>query len=156
MRRAVIHVNVDPAGVLGVAQLESAVSALRDAGHEVIAADLDKLPPRRREIELLHPGEDADELRRLAVAACQEALAGLEPRVEPRAVAVTFMSSGSYEDALGIVRAFGLEPQLEELRLVNEDVAVLVLAHGTLRRAVSAKLQTALEAALNREVELRG
>ena len=145
-----IHVNLDPEGTLGVAELERAVAALRAEGHEVIADDLEKLPPRRREIELLHDGDDVAELAALAEEAC--AAAGIGARV----VAVSFMSSGTEEDALGVVRAFGLEPQVEEIRLVDEDVAVLVLANGTPERAVSAKLQTALECALNREVELRG
>ena len=64
--------------------------------------------------------------------------------------------AGTLEDAVGIVRAFGLEPELEEIELVDEDTAVVVLADGTLQRAVSVKLQTALECALNREVLLRG
>jgi hypothetical protein len=146
VRRAVLHVNLDPGGTLGVEQLERAVEALRDAGHEVLAGDLDRLPPGRREVELLLDGDDPDELR-------QRAEAALAPGAQ--VVAVSFMSSGTYEDALGIVRAFGLEPELEEIELVDEDTAVVVLADGTLRRAVSVKLQTALECALNREVLLR-
>lgn len=152
MRRAVIHVNLDPGGVLEVAQLERAVEALRDAGYEVFGGELGRLPPGRREIELLLDGDDVDELRRRGEQACAEALEQAQPRV----VAVSFMSSGTYEDALGIVCAFGLEPQLEEIELVDEDTAVVVLADGALRRAVSTKLQTALECALNREVLLRG
>jgi hypothetical protein len=152
VRRAVIHVNLDPAGELDVDELERAVSVLRDAGSEVIAGDFDKLPPRKREIELLHDGNDVDELRRIAESACATAVGR---KVAPRVVAVSFMSTGTEEDALGIVRAFGLEPHLEELRLVDEDVAVVVLEGTALQRGVSAKLQTALECALNREVELR-
>jgi hypothetical protein len=146
----VLHVNLDPGGTLGVEQLERAVEALRDAGHVVLAGDLDRLPPGRREVELLLDGDDAEELRREGETALAQAI-GPGPRV----VAVSFMSSGTVEDALGIVRAFGLEPELEEIELVDEDTAVVVLADGTLRRAVSVKLQTALECALNREVLLR-
>jgi hypothetical protein len=154
VRRAVVHLNLDPDGVLRVADLERALTALRADGFEVIAGDLDKLPPTRREIELLHDGDDVGELMLIAESACAAALAPSATAVPPRALAVSFISHGSYEDAIGIIRAFGLEPEVEELRFDDEDVAVLIVPPAALQRDLFGKLQTALEAALNREVHV--
>jgi hypothetical protein len=137
-----------------VAQLKRAVAALRREGSEIIATDLEKLPPTKREIELLHDGDEVDELRQLAEAACAAALGRSHPSVKPRAVAVSFISHGRSEDAMGIIRAFGLERHVEEIRFVEEDVAVVVISGEALQCSASETLQTALEAALNREVRL--
>jgi AcrR family transcriptional regulator len=155
VRRAVVQVNIDPAGTLTVGQLERARAALQGAGFDVIATDLERFPPTERQIELLQEGDDPDELRHLAEAACASAVAAFAPRQPPRATSVSFMSSGSYEDALAIVRAFGLDGEIEELTFVDDDVAVLVLAREAPRRGALAKVQTALECALNREIQLR-
>jgi len=152
VRRAVVHVNIDPAGALTVAQIEHAVESLRAEGWEPIASDLESYPPTEREIELIRDGEDAAELRRDAEEACAAGLAVFSPPAPPRAVAVTFISSGSHEDAVGIVRAFGLEEEVEELRFVDDDVAVLVLGETVARPRAIGKLQSVLEAALNREI----
>ncbi|HWF50965.1 MAG TPA: hypothetical protein VG294_10030 [Solirubrobacteraceae bacterium] len=152
MRRAVVHVNLDPRGQLALGQVNRAVEALRASGHDVIAGDLDKLPATRREIELLQPGDDPDDLRPAAEQACATVLASIAAAATPRAIAVSFISSGSEEDARGVVRAFGLGEQLHEVRLQDDDVAVLVLEPEALGRTMPAKLQTVLEAALNREV----
>ena len=154
MRRAVVHVNVDPVGALTVAQIEHGLAMLRAGGFEVIATDLESFPPTERQIELIHDGDDAAELRSLAETACAGALAEFAPAVPPHTVAVSFISSGSHEDALGIVRGFGLEDEIEDVAFVDDDVAVLVLGHAELRRFTIAKLQTVLEAALNREVQV--
>jgi len=154
VRRAVVHLNPDPAGELDLPALERTVLALRAAGHEVIAGDLDRLPPTRREVELLLSGDDPQALRAAAERACAAALAAAGAAgARPRAAAVGFLSAGRLEDALGIVRAFGLERRLRECRLEGEELAVLVLEPGT---SAPAGLATALEAALNREVRFVG
>src|SRR5262249_5392755 len=100
------------------------------------------------------------ELRESAEKACVGALARFDPPAKARAVAVTFISSGSHEDAVGIVRAFGLEDDIEEIEVMDERVAVLVLrGNGSGPAAVSnratlGKLMTVLEAALNREIQV--
>lgn len=137
MRRAVVHVDVDPAGALHPDELDRGIAALRVAGHDVLGAS-------GREIELVLDGDEPETLRRAAARACRKVFA------EPEVTAVCFMSRGTVEDGLGVARAFGLTPH--ELRFVGDDGAVLVLGRGALRDAVAAKLRTALEAALNREV----
>jgi hypothetical protein len=146
-----VHVNLDPAGQESVATLERAVEALRDR-FEVLASDLDKYPPTRREIELIRGGDEAGDLAQAAEAACAAALSQAGATASPRAVAVSFLSSGSEEDARGVVRAFGLADGLRAIVFEDENVAVFVLEREVLQRTTPAKLQTALEAALNREV----
>jgi hypothetical protein len=155
VRRAVVHVNVDPAGALSIPQLERALTALRSAGFAPIATDLARHPPTRRMIELLREGDEPDELRRLAERACAAAVAEFEPPLGPRIDAVSFISTGTVEDAVGVVRAFGLYARPEDITLVDEDAAVVVLPAAALRRITAGKLQTALECALNRDVDLR-
>jgi AcrR family transcriptional regulator len=154
VRRAVVHVNLDPAGVLTPIEVERAVATLESDGFRVIASDLESFPPGERHVELIREGDDANELRQLAEAACASAVAEFAPPRAPRATGVSFMSSGSYEDAVAIVRAFGLGGQIEELSFVDDDVAVLVLARDARARTLG-KVQTALECALNREVQVR-
>ncbi len=152
MRPAVVYVNLDPAGERSLAELEEAVTTLQMMGWEVIVSDLDRLPPRRREIELLVTGEEVDELQRTAEAICADALSRFEMTEKPRATAVCFISHGTVEDALGILLAFGLETGPNAVRLEGEDIAEVTLNRDGLDHATPAKLQTALEAALNREV----
>jgi len=154
VRRAVVHVNIDPAGALTLAEIGRAVTALREDGLEVIDTDLESYPLREREIEVLLDGDSVFELREAAQHACVAAVAEFGPPAQPSAVAVTFVSSGSHEDALGIVRAFGLEEDVEDVEFVDEHVAVLVLSGNGIRRATLGKLITVLEAALNREVQV--
>jgi hypothetical protein len=151
VRRAVVHINLDPDGVLSAAQLDGAVAALRRAGFEVIATELERLPPTRREVEVLCSGDDIAALRQWAQTSCAAALAASAVFVRPRVVAASFISRGSREDALGIVEALGSGLDVEEIEFVGDDIAVLVLADGD---AVPERLQTALESALNREVRL--
>jgi AcrR family transcriptional regulator len=149
-----VHVNLDPAGALTPAQLERALATLAADGFDVIASDVESLPPTEREIELLREGDDADELRLAAETACASAVAGFSPPQAPHALGVSFMSSGSYEDALAIVRAYGFDGQIEELSFVDDDLAVLVLDRNASGRTLG-KVQTALECALNREIQVR-
>jgi hypothetical protein len=149
-----VHVNIDPAGALTPDQIGSAVAALRNDGLEVIDTDLESYPATEREIEVLLDGDSVFDLREAAERACRGALAAFSPPEQAYAVAVTFISSGSHEDALGIVRGFGLEEHVDEIEFVDENLAVLVLAGNGIRRSTLAKLQTVLEAALNREVEI--
>lgn len=147
-----MHVNLDPTGHESVAALLRAVEVLHDDGFEVLAADLDKYPSTRREIELIRGGDEPGEEARAAEAACAAALSQAGSTARPRAVAVSFLSSGTEEDARGVIRAFGLAEGLRAITFEDENVAVFVLEREVLRRTAPAKLQTALEAALNREV----
>jgi hypothetical protein len=154
MRRAVLHVNLDHGGVVPIAELAGAIEHLRRCGFIVIDTDLDRLPRDRREVEVHCDGDDVKELRERVHDACVAALAAAGCPTTPRVLAVSFVSSGSDEDAWGVVRAFGLDQHVAEIRLLDDDVAVLIGSTEILRSGALGKLHTALEATLNREVRL--
>lgn len=160
MRTAVIRVNLDPAGDLPEDRLSRAVGMLRTDGIEVLAPDFGRVPPHAREIELLVEGDDPMALRAWAETRCAEALGsearGSEARGAPgpRAGAATFLSRGTDEDALGVVRAFGISAELDRFWEEDEEVAVFTITREDASHVAESRLLTALEAALNCEVRI--
>jgi hypothetical protein len=160
MRTAVIRVNLDPAGDLPEDRLSRAVGMLRTDGIEVLAPDFGQVPPHAREIELLVEGDDPMALRAWAEARCAEALGsealGSEARGAPgpRAGAATFLSRGTDEDALGVVRAFGISAELDRFWEEDEEIAVFTITREDASHVAESRLLTALEAALNCEVRI--
>jgi hypothetical protein len=150
MRTAVIRVNLNPAGDLANDRLAAAVEELRSSGLEVIAPDFARVPAHAREIELLLPGEDATVLSAWAQDRCAEALGG----PGPVAGAATFLSRGTDEDVLGVVRAFGLTASVERAWRNDEEIVTVTIARADARRVPESRLHTALEAALNAEVRI--
>ena len=151
-----IRVNLDPAGQLAAGRLDQAVAALRAAGLEVIAPNFGQIPAHAREIELLLDGDDAPALRAWAQARCAEALGELDqlPSQGPVAGAATFLSRGTDDDALGVVRAFGISAELDRFGEGEDEVAVFTLTTADAARVAESRLHTALEAALNCEVRI--
>jgi hypothetical protein len=150
MRTAVIRVNLNPAGDLPEDRLAAAVAALRLGGIEVIAPDFGRVPACAREIELLIDGDDAPALQAWAQARCAEALGA----AGPTAGAATFLSRGTDEDALGVVRAFGVGAAIDRFLEGGEEIAVFTLTSADAARVAESRLHTALEAALNCEVRI--
>jgi hypothetical protein len=155
MRTAVVRVNVDPSGRLTAAQLSQGMSALletvREAGAEVIDADLTAMPVGRREVELLVAGDDVDALKDAGVGLCGSAFG-------PGVVAgvVTFISRGTDDDAQGVLSAFGLSGEIA--RSPGDDgfdVVYVTLRESDLDRVPESRIHTALEASLNCEVHIR-
>ena|ERR1700730_4406547 len=150
MRTAVIRVNLDPAGRLAVGDLTRAVTELRSRGIEVLAPALEKLPPTAREIELIVAGDDPATLRTWAEATCAAALgAG-----DPQAGQPTFLSRGMDEDALGVVRAFGISAEIERQCDDDDEIAIFTISRAVASHVVESRLRTALETALNCEVRI--
>ena len=167
MRTAVIRVNLDPGGELGEDRLSRAVEALRTGGTEVLAPDFSRVPPHAREIELLVEGDDPATLRSWAEALCAEALcpealtqcpeaqcAEVLGAPGPQAGAATFLSRGTDEDALGVVRAFGISAELDRFWEADEEIAVFTITRDDAAHVAESRLLTALEAALNCEVRI--
>lgn len=150
MRTAVIRVNLDPGGELGEDRLSRAVEALRTGGTEVLAPDFSRVPPHAREIELLVEGDDPATLRSWAEALCAEVLGA----PGPQAGAATFLSRGTDEDALGVVRAFGISAELDRFWEADEEIAVFTITRDDAAHVAESRLLTALEAALNCEVRI--
>jgi len=158
MRTAVIRVNLDPAGRHGAGDLERAVTELRARGIEVLAPALEKLPPTAREIELIVPGDDPAALRSWAETTCAAVLGQGEsqgkPQGKPQAGPPTFLSRGTDEDALGVVRAFGISAAMQRLYEDGDEIAVFTVSRADIGHAGQSRLHTALEAALNCEVRI--
>ena len=150
MRTAVIRVNLDPAGRLSADDLEHAIADLRSRGIEVLAPSLEKLPAHAREIELIVPGDDPDALRKWAETTCGPLAASGEAQVS----VPTFLSRGTDEDALGVVRGFGISAGLQRTYENDEEVAVFTVSPADIGHVGESRLHTALEAALNCEVRI--
>jgi hypothetical protein len=146
----VIRINLDPAGELAADRLAAAVAALRADGTEVIAPDFGRVPAHAREIELLIDGDDTQALRAWAEARCAEVLGG----PGPVAGAATFLSRGTDEDALGVVRGFGISAVVDRHWENDEEIAVFTITRDDAARVPESRLHTALEAALNCEVRI--
>jgi hypothetical protein len=150
MRTAVVRVNLDPEGRHSAAELSRVVEKLRSTGAEVRSPDLETLPATAREIELLVSGDDPAQVRTWAETACSRALGS----AGPQAGQPTFLSRGTDDDALGVVRAFGVTAGIERLYDHGEEIVVITLSRSDSGRVVESRLHTALEAALNCEVRI--
>jgi hypothetical protein len=150
MRTAVVRVNLDPAGRLSVGDLERAIADLRGRGIEVLAPALEKVPAHAREIELIVPGDDPDALREWATTICGPLAVDGEPQVSTP----TFLSRGTDEDALGVVRGFGINADLQRTYEDDEEVATFTVTRADIGHVGESRLHTALEAALNCEVRI--
>lgn len=156
MRRAVVYINLDPCGRMKLADVEQAFARLIASGHQVIATELSQLPATRREIEVVLTGTDRAAITRRAIQACRAAmsdsvLAG-SAEMGPSVVAVSFMSAGTQEDASAVLDALGFADHVRDLDLVDEENAVVALDADGYDHPSRAKVETALEAALNRAV----
>lgn len=155
MRTAVIRINLNPGGDVGNDRLSAAVTELSNSGLEVIAPDFGNVPPDAREIELLLPGEDTAALSAWAEGRCAEALTSAgAPEADPKAGSATFLSRGTDEDALGVVRGFGISADIGRRWENDEEIVVATISRADSRRVPESRLHTALEAALNCEVRI--
>jgi hypothetical protein len=143
MRRAVVRVDIDPEGVLPADDLDGRFDRL--AAHGVVV----HRRPAERQVELILDGANADDARLRTDEVCRSVFGAV-----PAIGAVTFISHGTDEDALGVVEAFGVRAQLERTEEDGEEVAVFTLPAADRRRVPESRLHTALEAALNCEVRI--
>jgi hypothetical protein len=156
MRTAVVRVHVDPAGSLTAEQLTDGMAALRglvdSAAVEVLDNNIAEMPASRREVQLLMTGgDDAEALKRDAVALCASAFGTM-----PTPGVLTYVSRGTDDDAHGVLAGFGISGDIT--RSPGDDGFDIV--HVTLRKAdldriPESRIHTALEASLNCEVHIR-
>jgi hypothetical protein len=154
MRTAVVRVNVDPSGLLTPAQLDQGISTLLgladEGGAEVVQTALAAMPARRREVQLLIVGSDADTVKQTALDLCAKAFG-----TTPVAGVVTYVSRGTDDDAHGVLSGFGLTGQVR--RSPGDDgfdVVYVTLRQADLERIPESRIHTALEASLNCEVHI--
>ncbi|HLH69684.1 MAG TPA: hypothetical protein VKY90_11785 [Candidatus Dormibacteraeota bacterium] len=154
MRHAVVRVNLDPAGRLDLERALAVREALRAGGVEVVEAELTRSLAWRRELELVLAGDDPQEVRERALGLVAEAMRGLGIDAQPAPGAVTFKSAGTPDDALGILRAFGVHGEVRWATGPDEDSVVLVVRPEALQQVSESRLLTALQSGLNRGVTL--
>jgi hypothetical protein len=143
VRTAVVRVDIDPGRILPADDLPARIDEL--AAHGAVV----HRRPSERELELMLDSVNADDARRRTGDLCT-AVFGTAPAVG----AITFLSRGTDEDALGVVEAFGVRAELERTEEDGEEVAVFTLPAADRRRVPESRLHTALEAALNCEIRI--
>ena len=154
MRHAVVRINPDPAGELGLDRVLAVRDTLLASGAYVVEADLSRSLPRRRELELVLADDDPERVRERALALAREAMrvAGLPG--EPVAGAITFTSAGTPADALAIFRAFGVAGEIRYATGEDEDSIVFVVREDAFVHVSESRLRTALQSGLNKDVTL--
>lgn len=140
MRQAVVRVDIDPDRTLSPADITDGLGRL-----DVTV----QRHPRERSIELVIDCDTTEQARARAFSACTTAFG-----TAPALGAISFISHGTDEDALGVVAAFGVQAHLERTEEDGEEVAVFTLPAADRRRVPESRLHTALEAALNCEVRI--
>lgn len=150
-----VRVQVDPGGRLTPNELTDGMTTLRAlvdaAGIDMLENNLAAMPPHRREVELLIDGDDADDLKRLAVDMCAKAFG-----TAPVPGVLTYISRGTDDDAHGVLAGFGLAGEIT--RTPGDDgldIVHVTLRKDDLERIPESRIHTALEASLNCEVHIR-
>lgn len=138
-----MRVDADPNRELSAVDFTAGRRRLTEAGFGV------RPRPAAAELDLLFDSTDADEARDCAARACQRAFGRV-----PAIGAVTFVSRGTDEDALGVLTAFGVRGELARIDEDGEEVAVFTIADADRRTVPESRLHTALEAALNSAVRI--
>jgi hypothetical protein len=146
---AVVRVMVDRDGELSPLHFAEGVADLEGLGYYVVSSPPQFLPPRRREVELII--EDGRELDRdryvtdCALAFGTEAALGV----------ITYISRGTDEDAMGVLRRFGVKGDLvREFIDGTDEVVTITIVPEDRVRVPESRLRTALEAALNCDVRI--
>ena len=154
MRHAVVRINPDPAGELGLERVLAVRDTLRASGAYVVESDVSRSLPRRRELELVLADDDPVRVRERGLALTREAMRVAGVPGEPVAGAITFTSAGTPADALGIFRAFGVAGDIRYGPGKDEDSIVFVLREDAFVHVSESRLLTALQSALNKDVTL--
>jgi hypothetical protein len=155
MRTAVVRVDVDPSAELTATELTEGMTTLCElaasAGAGVVDADLAAMPAKRRQVEILIAGDDADELKLTAVGLCSKAFG-----TGPIAGVVTYVSRGTDDDAHGVLAGMGLRGDVDRVAGSDGwDIVNVTLRKADLERVPESRVHTALEASLNCEVHIR-
>jgi hypothetical protein len=154
VRHAVVRINPDPTGELGLDRVLAVRDTLRASGANVVESDVSRSLPRRRELELVLADDDLERVRARALALARDAMRVAGVPGEPAAGAITFTSAGTPEDALGILRAFGVAGDVRYGPGEDEDSIVFVVRADAFVHVSESRLLTALQSGLNKEVTL--
>lgn len=151
MRTAVVRVVIDAEGVLDSQAYDTGLRRLRDQGLEIVASPAERLPARQREIELIVSDNHLHERSREYAELCERAFG------RPAQLGViTYISRGTDDDAVGVLGGFGISGQVTRSFGGEHELVTVTVQSEDLRRVPESRLHTALEAALNAEVEIVG
>lgn len=149
MRTAVLRVVIDADGVLDGQAYETGLRRLRDLELEIVASPAERLPSAQREIELIVADDDLQERQQSYVELCEHAFG------QPAQLGVvTYISRGTDDDAAGVLRGFGIDGSVQRSVGDEYDLVTVTVEAIDLRRVPESRLHTALEAALNCDVEI--
>lgn len=148
IRTAVVRVNVDPTGVLAPSAYESGVDEMRLRGLEVVHTPAEHLPDRDREVELIVEESGPDQ-RPALVELCR-GIFGTDCSLG----VVTYISRGTDEDARGILAGFDLEGSVAREGRGEHEIVQVTVRKADMRRVPESRLHTAMQSALNCEVEI--
>ncbi|WP_072801665.1 hypothetical protein [Rhodococcoides yunnanense] len=149
MRTAVVRVVIDAEGELDVQAYDDGIRCLREQGLEIVASPGERLPPRGREIELIVSDTDLAERAQGYALLCETAFG------RPAYLGViTYISRGTDDDVVGVLAGFGIDGQVERTVGGRYDLVTVTVRAEDMRRVPESRLHTALEAALNCEVEI--
>jgi hypothetical protein len=154
VRHAVVRINPDPAGELGLDRVLAVRDTLLASGAHVVEADMSRSLPRRRELELVLADDEPERVRERALALAREAMRVAGVPGEPVTGAITFTSAGTPADALGIFRAFGVAGEIRYAPGEDEDSIVFVVREDAFVHVSESRLRTALQSGLNKDVTL--
>lgn len=149
MRTAVVRVVIDAEGALSAQAYDAGLRTLRDQGLDIVASPADRLPPRAREIELIVTDENLDDRAPGYALMCEEAF-GFPAQLG----VVTYISRGTDDDVVGILGGFGIDGKVERTVGGQFDLVTVTVSAEDMRRVPESRLHTALEAALNCDVDI--
>jgi hypothetical protein len=146
---AVIRFVVDAEGALSAERFVEAVRALESEGYTVVASAPERLPDRRREVEIIVE-DDGGLDTRTPFDACARAFG-----TQPELGVITYVSRGTDDDARGVLQRFGIGGNVDrEVLDGSDEVVTVTIARSDMRRVPESRLHTALEAALNCDVRI--
>jgi hypothetical protein len=141
---------VDEIGALSALQFSAGVARLEGLGYTVVSSPPQHLPDRRREVELIVDDQGGNLDTTEYARACATAFG-----TEVQLGVVTYISRGTDDDALGVLRRFGLRGDVvREVLDADDEIVTVTIAREDGARVPESRLRTALEAALNCDVRL--
>lgn len=149
MPTAVIRINIDTDRTLTLEAHKAGLDELASSGLQVIAAPFEHLTPAGREIELLVDAAS----RRTDEEYAAQCVAAFGVPVEVGVT--TFVSRGTDEDVHGVLARFSATGDVVREAKEGWDLVTVTLPLADQNRIPESRLHTALEAALNCEVNLR-
>lgn len=148
MATAVIRIHLSDGQAISDPDYRAGIDSLLAEGYEIIAPGSTLPPDGRREVAILSEEDSAEHLDTLR-ARCESVFG----RTAELGV-VTYVSRGTDDDALGVLRRFGIPGEVRRDHDSDEETVTVRIAGSATRQVPESHLHTALEAALNCRVRV--